>query len=404
MIAEIKVSKAKGTLLAPPSKSMAHRLLICAALSNGKSVVKNISLSEDIKATIDCLCALGAKFDINGEVITVNGINPKSVKKPIYANCRESGSTLRFLIPIFFLTNIKCELTGSEYLFSRPLSVYEEISKRSGFVFSNNGKSITLKGNLKSGEYIIPGNISSQFISGLLFALPTLEFDSKIIISGKFESKSYVDLTLNALNLFGVKVEFISENEIFIKGNQNYLPSNVTVEGDYSNTAFFEALNYLGSEIEIIGLNSDSLQGDKRYIEYFKQLKDNTPVLDITDCPDLAPILFTLAAFFNGAKFIGTKRLTMKESDRATVMKEELSKFGADIEIFDNEVIVFKNELHKPCEILDSHNDHRIAMSLAVLLTKFGGKISNAMAVKKSFPLFFKELSQLGIGVDLLED
>ncbi len=404
MLAEVKISNANGIFMAPPSKSMAHRMLICAALSNGVSTIKNVSYSEDIKATIDSLTSLGAKFELSEDFVTVKGIDINLAECLNGANCRESGSTLRFLIPIFLLTNKECKLFGSEFLFSRPLKIYEEIATEQGIYFNKSNDSIVLKGKLKCGEYIIPGDVSSQFISGLLFALPLLENDSKIKILGKFESKSYVDLTISALKIFGVSINFVSENEIFIKGNQQYSPSNVYVEGDYSNASFFEALNYLGSDISLEGLSSESLQGDKIYIDYFKQIKEGTPTLNIENCPDLAPILFVMACYFNGATFIGTRRLKMKESDRANVMKEELQKFGAEIDVLENEVIIKKSALYKPNEVLNGHNDHRIVMSLTVLLTKFGGKIAEANAVKKSFPDFFQKIKELGIYLELKND
>lgn len=403
MVAEISASKAKGSVIAPPSKSMAHRMLICAALASGTSKIYNIARSEDILATIDCLSALGAEFRFENDFVLVNGINFENIKNPICANCRESGSTLRFMVPIMLLTGAECTLTGSDYLFTRPLTIYEEICKKFGFVFDKQASSLTIMGRLKCGKYKIPGNISSQFISGLLFALPMLKDDSKIIITGDFESRSYIDLTISALNQFGIKVDF-TENELYIYGNQVYKPAEIAVEGDYSNSAFFDALNCLGSNIEIQGLNPDSYQGDKVYNKYFNAIKNGMPTLDITDCPDLAPILFTLAAFYNGAVFTGTRRLKMKESDRAAVMQKELSHFGANIEVYENSVVVNKSKLHKPQVVLNGHNDHRIVMSLSVLLSVFGGKISGAEAVSKSFPDFFDKISSLGIGVTLNAD
>lgn len=403
MVAEISASKARGSVIAPPSKSMAHRMLICAALASGTSKIYNIARSEDILATIDCLSALGAEFRFENDFVLVKGINPESIINPICANCRESGSTLRFMVPIMLLTGAECTLTGSDYLFTRPLTIYEEICKKFGFVFDKQASSLTIKGKLKCGKYETPGNISSQFISGLLFALPLLKDDSKIIITGDFESRSYIDLTIRALNQFGIKVDF-TENELYIYGNQVYKPAEIAVEGDYSNSAFFDALNYLGSKIEIHGLNPDSYQGDKVYNKYFNAIKNGMPTLDITDCPDLAPILFTIAAFYNGAVFTGTRRLKMKESDRAAVMQKELSHFGANIEVYENSVVVNKSKLHKPQVVLNGHNDHRIVMSLSVLLSVFGGKISGAEAVSKSFPDFFDKISSLGIGVTLNAD
>lgn len=402
MVAEISASKATGTVTAPPSKSMAHRLLICASLARNESKIYNVSLSKDISATINCLTSLGAKFEICDDFIKVKGIDIANIKTSVKANCIESGSTLRFIIPIMLLLGVECEIKGSEYLLTRPLSVYEDIAKKQEFKFIKNSNYIELCGKLQSGEYSIDGNISSQFISGLLFALPLLENDSKIKIIGKLESRPYVDLTIDALKEFGITAEFLNENEIFIKGSQKYKSTDSVVEGDYSNTAFFEALNYLGGEVNIKGLNTLSKQGDRAYNEYFRLLKRTTPEIDITDCPDLAPILFTLASYFNGGTFIGTKRLKIKESDRAQTMKTELEKFGADITVFENSVKINNTTLKAPKDNLFGHNDHRVVMSLAILLSKFGGKIEGAEAVSKSFPNFFEILSSLGVNIDII--
>lgn len=404
MVAEISVSTARGNVTAPPSKSMAHRLLICAALAKGESKIYNVAPSRDIIATIICLTSLGAKIEIFDDFIAVQGIDIADIKTPVKANCIESGSTLRFIIPIMLLLGIECEVTGTEYLLNRPLSIYEKIAKTQGFKFKKSAEKIELCGKLRSGEYSIEGNISSQFISGLLFALPLLNKDSTIKIIGKLESRPYVDLTIDALREFGVIVEFLNDNEIFIKGSQEYKCADMAVEGDYSNAAFYEALNYVGGNVTINGLKKDSKQGDKAYIEFYKLLKSSTPEIDITDCPDLAPILFTLASYFNGAVFWGTRRLKIKESDRAETMKTELKKFGADIEVFENSVVINKSVLHKPECDLFGHNDHRVVMSLAILSTLFGGKILGAQAVSKSFPDFFEKIASLGIGVNIIED
>lgn len=404
MVAKINVSTAVGKFKAPPSKSVAHRLLICAALAKGESKIYNVDLSKDISATINCLTSLGAEFEFSDNFIAVKGIDISNIKNHVELNCNESGSTLRFIIPIILLLGIECVITGSEYLLNRPLSVYEKICENYGFKFEKSSKNIKIRGKLLNGEYLIDGNISSQFISGLLFALPLLKGNSSIKIIGKLESRPYVDLTIDALNKFGIKVKFNNENEIYIEGSQTYSKRDSVVEGDYSNAAFFEALNYLGSDIDISGLDNYSKQGDKAYIEYFSKLKTSSPEIDITDCPDLAPILFTLASYFNGATFLGTKRLKIKESDRANTMKTELEKFGADITVLENQVIVKKTNLFKPESAVFGHNDHRVVMSLSVLLTLFGGEIIGAEAVSKSFPNFFEKLASLGIGVNLIED
>ncbi len=402
MLAEIEKSSPSGVLTAPPSKSMAHRLLICAGLAKGTSKIENISLSQDVLATLDCLKALGADCSYQNGTVTVTGVDFKKLKG-VKACCRESGSTLRFFIPIFWLLNSSAQLCGSEYLFSRPLGIYREIADKQGLGFKLQRNCVELRGSLNGGEFSLQGNISSQFISGLLFALPFTNKDSTIKLIPPIESRSYIDMTLSALKAFGISASWIDDFTIFIKSNQRYRPCDIKVEGDYSNAAFFAALNELGGEIELNGLNADSLQGDSIIFDYLNRLNSENAVLDVSNCPDIAPILITVAAAKNGAKFIGTKRLEMKESNRGRVIAEELRKFGADIMVEDNEITVNKCILHKPMEILYGHNDHRIVMSLAVLLTLYSGTINGCEAVNKSYPEFFDELSRLKIGVKLYD-
>ena len=403
MVADIKKSIATGSVYAPPSKSMAHRLLICAALTGSECKIENVSLSEDISATIDCLNSLGAVITVENDTAFVKGIDFNNLPDEIILNCRESGSTLRFMIPILLLTGKKSVLRGSNYLFTRPLSVYEEICTSNGFLYEKGVNSLVIKGRLSGGNFTVNGDISSQFISGLLFVLPFLEHDSKIIINGNFESRSYVEMTLKVLSLFGVEA-LLNDNVIFVKASQKYVSTDAFVEGDYSNSAFLDALNYVGGNVSVLGLNEESLQGDKVYIEYFEELSNGTPTLDISNCPDLAPILFALAAYLNGATFVGTRRLKMKESDRASVMKEELEKFGSEITVLENKVVIEKRKLNAPNTVLCGHNDHRIVMALSVLLTVFSGKIKGAEAIKKSFPDFFEKISTLGVEVSLYDN
>ena len=403
MIAEIKPSKGRGIMEAPPSKSMAHRLLICAGLSEGKSVIEGISSSEDMKATLDCLAAIGAKYEIEGEKVTLTGADIRNIPENAVLRCRESGSTLRFFIPICLLDGKTFTFTGSEKLLSRPLSVYKEIFEKQGIYFEATAEKITLGGKLKSGVFEIPGNISSQFITGLLFVLPLLEEESKIKLIPPVESRSYINLTLEALSVFGIEVEWQDENTLFIKGGQSFKAAEAKVEGDYSNAAFFEALNVLGSEIKMTGLEPKSLQGDKIYEKYFPLLEKGEKSIDISDCPDLGPILFAVAAAKNGGTFTGTKRLKIKESDRAFAMAEELSKFGTKVTVNEDSVIIDASEFHAPSETLSGHNDHRIVMSCAVLSTLTGGKIEGAEASRKSLPDFFERLKKLGFEVTLYD-
>ena len=310
---------------------------------------------------------------------------------------------LRFFIPICLLDGKTFTLTGSEKLLSRPLSVYEDIFKKQGITFEAAPDKIKVGGKLQSGTYKIKGNISSQFITGLLFVLPLLGDDSVIQLIPPVESLSYINLTIEALATFGVEIKWQDEKTLFIKGGQSYKAVSAKVEGDYSNAAFFAALNELGSEIEITGLNPKSLQGDKVYEKNFALLGKGTPTINISDCPDLGPILFAVAAVKGGGVFTGTRRLKIKESDRASAMAEELSKFGVAVTVHEDSVVVYPHNFHAPTEILCGHNDHRIVMSCAVLATLTGGKIEGAEASRKSLPDFFERLQKLGFEVDLYD-
>lgn len=397
MTVTIKKGKARGTVSAPPSKSMAHRNLICAAFTE-RSTVRGVSFSEDIRATLSCLEALGADVQVDGDTVTLGGIGRNSVKKPELF-CNESGSTLRFMIPLCLMRDEQITLTGSQRLFERPNKIYADICEKQGLHFEQTEKGISVRGRLSSGNFAIPGDVSSQFISGLMFVLPLLKGDSIITLTGKIESRSYIFLTLKALSDFGVHIEQTSYDTYYIKGGQSYENREVCVEGDYSNAAFFEALNYLGGEVEIKGLDEKSLQGDRVYSQLFPLLEKGRAAIDISDCPDLAPVLFALASVKNGAVFTGTRRLKIKESDRAEAMKEELSKFGIKVSVEENSVEVEKGELKAPEEVLCGHNDHRIVMALSVLCTLTGGSIDEAQSVKKSFPDFFERLRETGIEI-----
>ncbi len=391
---QIKVfGKANGTVNAPPSKSMAHRLMICAYLSNG-GTVKGVSYSDDINATLNCLSALGAEIRAGCDTITIKQGDVTQTALP----CNECGSTLRFMIPICMLYDKGFTLTGSERLFARSLEVYNTLCAEQGIEFKQLKDKVYVKGKLRSGVFSVRGDISSQFISGLLFVLPILSGDSKINITGDLESAPYIDMTINALSQFGVTVKR-NHKTIEIKGNQIYKPNTVTVEGDWSNAAFFEALNLVNSDVKVKNLNTASLQGDKIYREYFKLIQKDCPSLDVKDCPDLAPVLMAVGAYNHGVHLINTKRLKIKECDRGVAMATELKKFGIDIKICDNEIFV-GHGISEPNDILYGHNDHRIVMALSVLLTKTGGVIDGWRAVNKSMPDFFERLKNLGVNIN----
>ena len=386
----------QGKINAPPSKSMAHRYLIGAALSKKKCVLSGVDYSEDILATIDCLKALGAEIQTENDVVTVNAEGFLKNTEALLS-CRESGSTLRFFIPLCLCRGEEITLEGSARLFERPLDVYEKLCFDYGFQFRKNEASVTVCGSLKSGEYEIDGSISSQFITGLIFALIYLGENSAIRIIPPFESRSYINLTISALKSFGADVEFTDDYTIAIRKARlhSFLGK---VEGDYSNAAFLDAFNYIGSDVEIGNLKSESLQGDKVYKEYFDEIAKGTPTLDISDCPALGPVLIALASLKNGAVLTGTDRLKIKESDRGMVMHEELKKLGGGLVFGENSITVPKQNINKACA-LDGHNDHRIVMALSLILSKLGGEINGAEAVRKSYPHFFEDIRLLGAEV-----
>lgn len=392
----IKKGTASGVVSIPSSKSVAHRLLINAALTDGETIINGLSLNEDIGATIDCLKTLGAKIDYSHGRCTVHGAKDRG-ESPRRLHCRESGSTLRFMIPLC-LDSVKTELYGSPRLIERPHSVYGEICEKNGFLWQSDGEKITVCGGLKSGEYEILGNISSQFITGLMLALPTLEGDSVIRLTTEPESLSYIDMTVASLAAFGIVIEKRSEREWFIKGSQNRRsPGIINVEADESGAAFFGALNYIGGDVKLDNLNNNSCQGDRVWRLFFPMLESGRPEISIKDCPDLGPILMSLAACLNGVTLRDTARLKIKESDRGGAMAEELEKLGVKVTVEENTITVDPSGIHAPNEALDGHNDHRIVMSLAIMLTQFGGKINGAQAVSKSMPQFFTMLNSLGI-------
>lgn len=395
----VNKGKAHGSIIAPPSKSVAHRMLICGGLANAKSTITGINNSEDVQATLDCLSAIGVQYTHTGDVLEITGREVKKDKKIQEFYCRESGSTLRFFIPLALLTGKRSIFYGTQSLLARPLSVYQTICKEQELTFVKEKERIILEGPLRAGNFKVQGNISSQFISGLLFALPVLKKDSQISITQPIESHSYIDLTLNVMKRFGMRIEWKNERTLYIPGGQKYSPVVDSVEGDYSNAAFFSALNVLGGDVSIGGLDPNSMQGDRIYSKYFEMIKRGTPSINISDCPDLGPILLALAAANNGGIFTGTRRLRLKESDRSEAMAQELRKFGAVVSVNEDDIIVFPKEFHRPTEVLRGHNDHRIVMALSVLCTACGGEIEGAEAVNKSFPDFFEKLGSVGIDV-----
>lgn len=391
----IKKGLPSGEISAPPSKSYAHRLLICAALSGMKSSVKNVASSEDMLATLDCIKALGTPCRLTDGNVLLDQRDEGAYTG--HFACRESGSTLRFFIPIALALGDVCEFKGTPRLISRGISVYEDICKAQGIEIKQGEDTIRFNGRLHPDTFNVRGDISSQFISGLFFALPLLDGDSIVKVTTTLESRPYVDITIDCLNRFGIEIVERANNEFFVKGNQKYKCLDTEVEGDFSNAAFLDAFALLGADVSVNGLNFNSYQGDKVYVDLFKKIKNGYLEADISACPDLAPILFALCAARDGGYITGTKRLKIKESDRAEAMALELSKLGIRLDVFENAVKIHKGELRTPTEALSSHNDHRIVMALSVIATLVGATIEGAQAVSKSYPTFFDDLKRLGV-------
>ena len=369
-------------------------MLVCAALASNSAKVVGISESEDMLATLDCLKALGAVYKKQKNTVVFEKIS-KSENEPVLC-CRESGSTLRFLMPLSCVICNGALFAGTRRLMERGVGIYDEIFALNGVSVEKGDGFVRLKGKLSAGEYSVRGDVSSQFITGLLFALPLLDGDSVINVLPPVESRAYIDITVSVLKTYGVEIDETQRNRFFIRGGQRYCAINSAVEGDWSNAAFFTALGLLGGDVTVEGLKPDSVQGDRVCMEYFGKLLHGAASIDISDCPDLGPILFAFAAANHGGCFTGTRRLKIKESDRVASMAQELEKFGVTVRDTGNEVTV-SGGLRTPTQTLCGHNDHRIVMALSVLLTLTGGSIRGAQAVKKSFPDFFETLLGLGL-------
>ena len=393
MTVTIAPGAARGAVCAPPSKSCGHRMLLCAALAAGESRIRGISRSQDMAATLDCIRAMGGSARLEGDTAHITGTGGCAAKSAVYP-CRESGSTLRFCIPPALVPGGRAVFTGAPRLLERGIGIYEDVLPR----IEKSERCIALEGALTAGEYTLRGDVSSQFISGLLLALPLLAADSTLCVLPPVESRPYIDITLDVMRSFGVQVDEWDENCFFIPGPQHYAARVAAVEGDWSNAAFLLAL---GEGVTVTGLRAESLQGDRVCRDMLRRLQSPGAQLDLTACPDLGPVLFAAAARAHGAVFTGTRRLRIKESDRVAAMAQELAKLGVRVDAEENRVTVHPGGIAAPREVLDGHNDHRIVMALSVLATSVGGTICGAEAVAKSYPDFFEVLQALGIRAEI---
>lgn len=411
--------KLKGEVKIPPSKSMAHRAIICASLSKGKSKIENIDFSDDIIATIEGMKSLGAEINVYKDYIEVLGISERKNNDELkIIDCNESGSTLRFLLPISLLVPGKKKFIGRGNLGKRPLNTFYNIFKQDEVAYSyeENKLNLEIEGTLKGGEYYLEGNISSQFITGLLFTLPLIKHDSKIIITTEMESKGYIDLTLSALKDFGIKIINNDYKEFIIEGNQEYKSRDYRVEGDYSQAAFFLVADAIGNNVEVKDVLINSAQGDKEVIDILERMgmrvicKENSlgteldgdlncTVIDGSQCPDIIPVLSVAASLAKGTtKIINAGRLRIKECDRLKAVASELSKLGAKIiETEDGLIIEGVDSLKGGVDVW-SWKDHRIAMTLAIAATRCEEPIvlKDYECISKSYPAFFEDYRALG--------
>ena len=406
-----------GVLAAPPSKSMAHRAVLCAALADGESRLTGLAHSQDIDATLAAAAALGAQVEAGESWARIAGAAPlQAPAAPV--DCCESGSTLRFLIPLAALTGRPVAFTGRGRLMQRPQSVYQELFASQGLRFEQEGDTLTVAGPLRPGCFSLAGDVSSQFISGLLFALPLLDGDSRLCLKPPVESRSYIEMTRAAQSRFGVASAWLDEYTLAVPGGQAYRPRDMAIEGDWSQAAFPAALGALAGDVTVTGLEPGTLQGDAVILDILRRCGGRAEAvpggvrfqksalhgtkIDLADCPDLGPILMALGLLCEGETVItNAGRLRLKESDRIAAMEQELRKLGGRIESDGGTVTVRRSALHAPAGPLWGHNDHRVVMSLTVLAAAAGlpVQIDGAEAVAKSWPGFFAAVRQLGVEV-----
>lgn len=408
---KLLANKLKGSVVIPPSKSLAHRALVLASMAKNEVRIDNISYSNDISATISCLENLGIKIEKYKDYVIVK---PSKIRKINDINCGESGTTLRFMIPYALLQNEEIKIDGENRLKVRPINDYFPILDSMNVKYNyNDSLPISLKGSLKSGIYELSGNVSSQFISGMLLTLPFIDGDSKIIITTPLESKPYVDMTIKIAKDFGINI-IEDKNTYLIKGNQEIKIDNYYVEGDYSQAAFFLVANAIGNELSLKGLKRSNMQGDEAIINILENLgiifnSDYTckvrnlhgGVISLAQNPDLAPILGVLASNIDGeVKLIDLERLAYKESNRILSTKEMLEACGVDV-IATNNSLTIKGKTNYKTGHIKAYNDHRIVMASAILASLVHELyIDEIKPVNKSFPNFFNIYKEIGGEVD----
>lgn len=416
-------TKLKGTVTVPPSKSLAHRAIICASLAKGISRIDNIEYSQDIKATIKAMEALGSKIKQYKNYLIIDGsqtFSKNNVRMGVEIDCEESGSTLRFMVPISIVEENKVHFVGQGNLGKRPLDTFYEIFERQniGYLYKKNELDLHVIGTLKPDIYRIPGNISSQFITGLLFALPLLSGDSIIEITSHLESKGYIDLTLQMLSQYGIDIINHEYKQFIIRGRQSYQAHDYRVEADFSQAAFYLVAGALGNDVTLTDLNLDSLQGDKAVLDFLKAMgasvEENpdgikvtantlhSTTIDASQCPDVIPVLTLALALAKGkGQVINAARLRIKECDRLAATVRELNQLGGKLEEEEASMQVYGVDYLNGGQV-SSHNDHRMAMMLAIASTVACAPIviDNKECVKKSYPSFWEDFKKLGGKID----
>lgn len=419
---KITPTKLSGTIQVPPSKSLAHRAIIAASLAKGISRIDNIEYSKDIQATIKAMVSLGTTIEQYDDYLIIDGTTTYT-KQNCEIDCEESGSTLRFMVPISIVCSNKVHFTGRGNLGKRPLDTYYEIfdEQNIGYLYKQDILDLYINGKLKPDCFKIPGNISSQFITGLLFALPLLDGDSTIKITSPLESKGYIDLTLQILNQYGIKVINHDYQKFEIPGNQKYYPHNYRVEADFSQAAFFLVAGAIGNDVVLTDLNLDSLQGDKMILDYLaamgakinvvsdgiKVISDNLSAIkvDASQCPDVIPVLSVALALANGkSEVVNARRLRIKECDRIVATTTQINQIGGKVQELDEGMIIngIKEFDGGNCK---SFADHRIAMMLAIAVTRCNRPIilDNMECVEKSYPSFWQDYQSLGGIIDVID-
>ena len=409
----VQPGRLHGTVAVPPSKSAAHRAIISAALANGRSTVTNVDLSNDMRATIGACRALGIDMRINSDMLTVDGGQLQLTGSPI--DCAESGSTLRFFIPVACTLDGEKTFTGHGRLPLRPVDSYLHIFDTQGIAYTRPpgyNLPLTVSGTLRSGEFHVDGRVSSQFVTGLLFALPLLKDNSNIAVIGGFESRGYVDLTVDMLRRFGIEIDVDGDN-FTIKGRQQYTPQNIRVEGDYSQAAFFLVGGAISGGIRVEDLDAHSLQPDRAIVDILGQMgadisaengtlisrpaKLHGTVIDVSQCPDLVPPLAIAAAYAEGITHItGAARLRIKESDRLHALAQNLAALGIRTEELLDGLIIHGGQ--PAGGEIDSFGDHRIAMAFAIAASNASAPVTirGAECADKSYPKFYDDYKSLG--------